>query len=156
MWSRLSRSQYETQKGAKNKSAMKKLVDGGRAPGIIAYQNGQPIGWCSVAPREEFLRLERSRILKPVDEQPVWSVVCFFVAKEHRGGGLSSKLLKAAIGFVRERGGRIVEGYPVEPQTKQPDAFMWMGLAAAFAKAGFKECARRSATRPVMRYTIKK
>lgn len=156
MWSRLSRSKYEAQKGARNKRAMKKLVDGGRAPGIIAYQNGQPIGWCSVAPREEFLRLERSRILKPVDEQPVWSVVCFFVAKEHRGGGLSSKLLKAAIGFVRERGGRIVEGYPVEPQTKQPDAFMWMGLAAAFAKAGFKECARRSATRPVMRYTIKK
>jgi hypothetical protein len=150
MWSRLSRSQYETQKGARNKRAMKKLVDGGRAPGIIAYQNGQPIGWCSVAPRQEFLRLERSRILKPVDEQPVWSVVCFFVAKEYRGGGLS------AIDFVRERGGRIVEGYPVEPQKQQPDAFMWMGLAAAFVKAGFKECARRSATRPVMRYTIKK
>jgi GNAT superfamily N-acetyltransferase len=156
MWSRLSRAQYETQKGARNKRAMKKLVDGGRAPGIIAYQNGQPIGWCSVAPREEFLRLERSRILKPVDEQPVWSVVCFFVAKEHRGRGISAKLLKAAIDFVRERGGRIVEGYPVEPQKKQPDAFMWTGLAAAFAKAGFEECARRSATRPVMRYTIKK
>jgi GNAT superfamily N-acetyltransferase len=156
MWPRLSRSQYEAQKGARNKRAMKKLVDGGQTPGIIAYQNGQPIAWCSVAPRQEFLRLERSRILKPVDEQPVWSVVCFFVAKEHRGGGLSAKLLKAAIDFVRERGGRIVEGYPVEPQKQQPDAFMWMGLAAAFAKAGFKEFARRSATRPVMRYTIKK
>jgi GNAT superfamily N-acetyltransferase len=155
MWPRLARSQYETQKGARNKRAMKKLVEGGRAPGIIAYQDGRPIGWCSVAPREEFLRLERSRILKPVDEQPVWSVVCFFVAKEHRGGGLSAKLLKAAIDFVRERGGSIVEGYPVEPQKKQPDAFMWTGLAAAFAKAGFKECARRSATRPVMRYMIK-
>ena len=94
MWPRLARSQYETQKGARNKRAMKKLVDGGRAPGIIAYQAGQPIGWCSVAPREEFLRLDRSRILKPVDEQPVWSVVCFFVAKEHRGGGLSAKLLR--------------------------------------------------------------
>ncbi len=156
MWPRLARSQYEAQKGARNKSAMKKLVDGGQTPGISAYQDGRPLAWCSVAPRQEFLRLERSRILKPVDEQPVWSVVCFFVAKEHRGGGLSAKLLKAAIDFVRERGGRIVGGYPVEPQTKQPDAFMWMGLAAAFAKAGFKECARRSATGPVMRYTIKK
>jgi GNAT superfamily N-acetyltransferase len=156
MWPRLARSQYEMQKGARNKLAMKKLVDGGHTPGIIAYQNGQPIGWCSVAPRQDFLRLERSRILKPVDEQPVWSVVCFFVAKEHRGGGLSTKLLKAAIDFVREQGGRIVEGYPVEPQKKQPDAFMWTGLAATFAKAGFKECARRSATRPVMRHTIKK
>ena len=156
MWPRLARSQYERQKGARNKRAMKKLVDGGRTPGIIAYQDGRPIGWFSVAPREEFLRLERSRILKPVDEQPVWSVVCFFVAKGHRGGGLSTKLLEAAIDFVRERGGRIVEGYPVEPQNKQPDAFMWTGLAAAFTKAGFKECARRSATRPVMHYTIKK
>ena len=156
MWSRLSRSQYEAQKGARNKRAMKKLVDNGHTPGIVAYQNGQPIAWCSVAPRESFIRLEHSRILKPVDGQPVWSVVCFFVAKEHRRGGLSAKLLKAAIDFVRGRGGRIVEGYPVEPQKMQPDAFMWTGLAAAFTKAGFKECARRSATRPVMRYTIKK
>jgi GNAT superfamily N-acetyltransferase len=156
MWSRLSRSQYETQKGARNERAMKKLVDGGRAPGIIAYQNGQPIGWCSVAPRQEFLRLERSRILKPVDEQPVWSVVCFFVAKEYRGGGLSAKLLKAAIDFVRVRGGRIVEGYPVEPKEKQADAFVWTGLASAFVKAGFKEVERRSETRPIMRYEIKR
>jgi GNAT superfamily N-acetyltransferase len=154
MWPRLARSQYETQKGARNKRAMKKLVDGGRTPGIIAYQDARPIAWCSVAPRQEFLRLERSRILKPVDEQPVWSVVCFFVAKEHRGGGLSAKLLKAAIDFVRERGGRIVEGYPVEPKDKQADAFVWTGLASAFVKAGFKEVERRSETRPIMRYEI--
>ena len=155
MWPRLVRSQYETQKGARNKRAMKKLVDGGRTPGIIAYQDGRPVGWCSVAPREEFLRLERSRILKPVDEQPVWSVVCFFVTKEHRRNGLSVKLLKAAIDFVRERGGRIVEGYPVEPVKKQADAFVWSGLASAFVKAGFKEVERRSETRPIMRYEIK-
>jgi GNAT superfamily N-acetyltransferase len=155
MWPRLPRSQYEKWKGAGNRRAMKKLVDGGHTPGIIAYQNGRPIAWCSVAPREEFLRLERSRILKPVDEQPVWSVVCFFVAKEHRGGGLSAKLLKAAIDFVRKRGGRVVEGYPVEPQKKQPDAFVWTGLASAFVKAGFKEVVRRSETRPIMRYEIR-
>jgi GNAT superfamily N-acetyltransferase len=155
MWPRLSRSQYEAQKGARNKRAMKKLVDNGHTPGIIAYQNDRPIAWCSVAPRESFIRLEHSRILKPVDEQPVWSVVCFFVAKEHRRGGLSAKLLKAAIDFVRERGGRIVEGYPVEPEKKQADAFVWTGLASAFVKAGFKEVERRSETRPIMRYMVK-
>lgn len=155
MWARLSRSQYEAQKGARNKRAMKKLVDNGATPGIIAYQNGQPIAWCSAAPRESFIRLEHSRILKPVDEQPVWSVVCFFVAKEHRGGGLSTKLLKAAIDFVREHGGSIVEGYPVEPGKKQADAFVWTGLASAFVKAGFKEVERRSETRPIMRYLVK-
>ena len=154
MWQRLKRSQYETQKGARNKRAMKRLVEDGHMPGIIAYRDGQPIAWCSVAPREEFLRLERSRVLKAVDEQPVWSVVCFFVAKEHRRSGLSASLLKAAIDFVRERGGRIVEGYPVEPNKRQADAFVWSGLASAFVKAGFKEVERRSETRPIMRYEI--
>lgn len=155
MWWRVARSQFNKQKGEKNKKAMKKLVDGGHTPGIIAYQNGQPIAWLSVAPRETFAVLERSKILKPVDERPVWSVVCFFVAKEHRRGGLSVKLLKAAIDFVRERGGRVVEGYPVEPKKKQADAFVWTGLASAFLKAGFKEVERRSETRPIMRYEIK-
>ena len=154
MWWRIARSQYETQKGARNKRAMKNLVDGGHTPGILVYQNGQPIGWCSVAPRESFSRLERSRGLKPVDEQPVWSVVCFFVAKEHRRNGLSVKLLKAAIEFVRGQGGRIIEGYPVDPKKKQADAFVWSGLASAFVKAGFKEVERRSETRPIMRYEI--
>ncbi len=154
MWWRVGRAQFNKQKGEKNKQAMKKLVDEGHTPGIIAYQNGRPIGWCSVAPRGTFSGLERSRILKPVDEEPVWSVVCFFVAKEHRRGGLSVKLLKAVIDFVRERGGRVVEGYPVEPKKKQADAFVWTGLASAFVKAGFKEIERRSETRPIMRYEI--
>jgi GNAT superfamily N-acetyltransferase len=154
MWPRLARSQYESQKGARNKRAMKKLVDSGHMPGIIAYRDGQPVAWCSVAPREEFLRFERSRILKPVDEQAVWSVACFFIAKEHRGGGLSAPLLKAAIDFVRERGGHIIEGYPVEPN-KRPTGSVWTGLASAFVKAGFKEVERRSETRPIMRYEIK-
>jgi GNAT superfamily N-acetyltransferase len=93
--------------------------------------------------------------LKRVDEEPVWSVVCFFVTKEHRRSGVSVKLLKAAIDFVRERGGRVVEGYPIEPKKDQPDAFVWTGLAAAFRKAGFREVERRSETRPIMRYEIR-
>jgi len=155
MWWRIARAQYERQKGAENRKALKKLVDGGHTPGIIAYQNGQPIAWCSVAPRESYPVLERSRILKPVDEKPVWSVVCFFVMKEHRRSGLLVKLLKAAIDFVREQGGRVVEGYPVEPQKKQADAFVWTGLASAFVRAGFEEVERRSETRPIMRYEIR-
>jgi GNAT superfamily N-acetyltransferase len=155
MWWRIPRSQYNKQKGEKNKRAMNALVEAGEVPGILAYLEGRPAGWCSVAPRESFSGLERSRILKPVDEQPVWSIVCFFIAKEYRRKGLSIKLLKAAIEFVRQRGGRIVEGYPVESKKDQPDAFVWTGLATAFAKAGFKEVERRSESRPIMRYTIK-
>ncbi|MFH0931574.1 MAG: GNAT family N-acetyltransferase, partial [Candidatus Zixiibacteriota bacterium] len=84
MWWRLSRSQFNKQKGEGNRKALKKIVDSGEIPGILAYADGKPIGWCSVAPREGFPVLERSRILKRIDEKPVWSVVCFFVAKPFR------------------------------------------------------------------------
>src|SRR5262245_47805580 len=114
MFWRLKSSEFSKQKGQPNKRAIKAIIDQNQQPGIIAYAGGQPVGWCSVAPRENFTRLESSRILKAVDEQPVravWSVNCFFIAKEHRRKRLTVRLLKAAIDFVRERGGRIVEGY---------------------------------------------
>jgi GNAT superfamily N-acetyltransferase len=154
MWWRIARSQFNQQKGDRNKRAMKAIVMSGEVPGVLAYADGKPVAWCAVAPRNSFPGLERSRILKPVDDRPVWSVVCFFVAKEYRRKGVSVKLLKAAINFVRERGGRIVEGYPVEPKKSQPDAFVWTGLAAAFVKAGFREVERRSESRPIFRCEI--
>lgn len=153
MWWRLSKREFDTQKGEGNRRAMKAIVDSGRVPGILAYHEGQPVGWCSVAPREEFPRLERSRILKPVDKQPVWSVVCFFVDKLHRHRGVAARLLEAAVEYVRERGGSIVEGYPVEPKRSGiPDLFAYHGLASMFRGVGFTEVARRSETRAMMRY----
>ena len=152
MWWRVARSQFNKQKGEANRRAMKTIVDACEVPGILAYEGSEPIAWCSVAPRPAFPGLERSRILKPVDEEPVWSIACFFVAKKHRRKGVSVKLLEAAVAFAHERGGRIIEGYPVEPLKDQPDAFVWTGLAAAFRKAGFREVARRSESRPIMRY----
>src|SRR5262245_15195272 len=154
MWWRIARSRYNEQKGAGNKRAMKAIVKSGEEPGILAYAGGQPIAWCSVAPREAYPVLENSRILKRVDDKPVWSIGCFFIAKGHRRKGVSVKLLKAVIDFVRSHNGLIVEGYPVEPNKNQPDAFMFPGLASAFRKAGFKEIERRSETRPIMRYQI--
>lgn len=155
MWYRLKRSEYEKQKGEANKKAMKTLVDGAAVPGIMAYRDGQPVAWCAVAPREDFSALERSRILKPIDDKPVWSIVCFFVKKNHRRQGLNIALLKAAIVFAKQRGAKILEGYPVEPKKdSMPDVFAFYGLASAFKKAGFNECLRRSETRPIMRYTI--
>ena len=134
---------------------MKALVNSGRIPGILAYHQQEPIGWCSVAPREEFPRLENSRILKRVDEKPVWSVVCFFIKKKFRSQGVSTQLLKAAINYVREVGGTIVEGYAIEPKKDSiPDVFAYNGPVKVFQNAGFKEVARRSETRPIMRYHI--
>ena len=155
MWWRLSTAQFKRDKGEGNRLAMKALVESGVVPGILAYDGGRAVGWCAVAPREEYPRLANSRILKPLDGQPVWSVVCFFVDKPHRRRGLTVALLRAAVDFVRERGGTIVEGYPVEPQKDSvPDVFAYHGLASAFLAAGFSEAVRRSPTRPIMRIAV--
>lgn len=154
LW-RLKRSVFEEQKGEQNKTAFKALVDSGKEPGILAYANGKPIGWCALAPRETYSALERSRVLKRLDDKSVWSIVCLFIARPYRRKGVSVELLKAAADYVRKRGGKIVEGYPVEPRKDEmPDAFAWTGLASAFLKAGFVECERRSETRPIMRCEI--
>jgi GNAT superfamily N-acetyltransferase len=156
MWWRLRRSEFNKNKGERNKKALKKIVSSGEVPGIIAYVNDQPVGWCSVAPREVFSTLQRSRVLKPVDGKPVWSVVCFFVAKPFRRKGISVKLLEASVGYVTKQGGKIIEGYPGDPGSALPDAFVYTGLVSAFRKAGFVEVLRRSKRRPIMRYFIEK
>jgi GNAT superfamily N-acetyltransferase len=155
MWFRLRNSEFEKQKGKGNKRAMKSIVNSGNVPGILAFDGELPVGWCSVAPRENFSRLDRSRILSPLDDLPVWSIVCFFILKKYRSRGLSLALLKAAIDHVKQQGGKIIEGYPVEPvKDRIPDVFAYYGLASSFRKAGFVECERRSETRPIMRYYI--
>jgi GNAT superfamily N-acetyltransferase len=152
---RLPRKQWEAQKGAGNREALRALVEGGETPGLLGYQGGRPVGWCAVAPRPSYPALGRSRVLAPVDDEPVWSVSCLFVDKGHRRKGVSVRLLRAAVEFVRGRGGRVVEGYPVEPaQESAPAAFVWTGLASAFLAAGFVEVARRSPTRPIMRRVL--
>jgi GNAT superfamily N-acetyltransferase len=156
MFWRLPRREWDARRGAGNKRALKKIVSsGGIAPGIIAYLGKEPIGWCAVAPREHYIRLEGSRILKPVDDQPVWSISCLYINKIYRRKGVSTQLLKGAVEFATKHGARIVEGYPVEPMTdKMPDPFLWHGVPSAFKAAGFKEVARRSETRPIMRLAI--
>jgi GNAT superfamily N-acetyltransferase len=121
-------------------------------PGLIAYDGRVPVGWCAIAPRTDYPALARSRILRPIDAERVWSVSCLFVARPYRRRGVSTRLLEAAADHARRHGARIIEGYPVEPkQEKLPDAFVWTGLASAFRHAGFREVARRSPTRPIMR-----
>jgi len=155
MWWRLKRSEFNLQKGEGNRKALMALVDSGEVPGLLGYIDGQPVAWCSVAPREAYPVLGRSRVLKPVDDKPVWSLVCFFIARPFRGKGVSVRLIEAALDHVRRLGGQVVEGYPVEPRKdRMPDAFAWTGFASAFRKAGFVEVLRRSETRPIMRYTL--
>ncbi len=155
MTPRLTRRQFERLKGEGNRQAMKSLVFSGRVPGVLAYRAGRPVGWCSIEPRHAIPGLSRSRICAPVDDRPVWSVVCMFVAKDSRGKGVSVALLEGAVEWARCQGADCVEGYPVEPVKKpMPAVFAYTGLASAFKRAGFKEVARRSPTRPLMRRSL--
>jgi GNAT superfamily N-acetyltransferase len=153
---RLAHADYERRKGLANRRAMQRLVaKGAVAPGVIAYVDHEPVGWCAVAPRETFVRLARSRVLRPVDSQPVWSIVCLFVARGYRRRGVSVALLEGAAGFAADRGATIVEGYPVDARRGEvPAVFAWTGTLAAFRAAGFQEVARRSAERPIVRRRI--
>jgi GNAT superfamily N-acetyltransferase len=152
MWWRLAAKEWKENQGEGNKAALRSLVEAGQVPGLIAYVDGGPAGWISLGPRECFPRFERSRILKPVDERPVWSIVCFFIAKPHRRRGLSVTLLRAAVDYAKREGAEVLEGYPNEPRKESAvDAFMYTGLKRAFDQVGFEEVARRSETRPIMR-----
>lgn len=154
MWWRSPRSEFNALKGDGNRAAFRSVVESGAPPGVLVYAGDRPVGWCAIAPREHYPGLARSRILKPVDDQPVWSVTCFFIAKGWRRRGLAVRLLRAAVAFAQERGARIVEGYPVESRQDMPAVFAWIGMASTFRRAGFVEVARRSETRPIMRLTL--
>ena len=155
MWPRLTAAEFQRGKGEPNRRRLERLVDSGEPPGLIAYLGKEAVGWIALAPRQEYVRLERSRVLARVDDKPVWSVVCFFVKRTHRGKGVSGALLAAAIEHARRRGARILEGYPILVKKRRtPDAFAWFGLVAPFKRAGFEEVARRSETRPIMRFEL--
>jgi GNAT superfamily N-acetyltransferase len=151
MWPRLSRAEFRAGVGEKNRRALKRIVAAGEPPGILAYVDGEPAGWCAVGPRSIYRCYEKSKTLAPVDDRPAWSVVCFFVARPHRRQGLSVRLLREAARYAASRGATIVEGYPTDSKARIADAWVWTGVAAAFERAGFREVARRARTRPIMR-----
>lgn len=154
MWWRITRSQFDKNKNAGNKRAMKNLVNSGEIPGILAYFGNKVVGWCSVAPREQFGSLNRSPVLKRIDDKPVWSIVCLFLDRKQRGIGLSKTLISGAIDYVRERGGRIVEAYPYITPEGSSALTNFMGSPELFKQAGFVECTRPSKSKLVMRYYI--
>jgi GNAT superfamily N-acetyltransferase len=141
--------------GAQNKQAMCDLVSGGTMPGLVGYLGDTPVGWISLGPREDYLKLRRSPIMKPVDDTRVWSVVCSYVARPYRGMGLQRRLLAAAISFARENGVRVLEAYPVDKAGRSHDDFMFFGSRSLYERAGFTEVVRRSPSRVVMRRKLR-
>jgi GNAT superfamily N-acetyltransferase len=154
MWWRQSSSEWQKRRGSDRREALKTIVSQDKVPGILAYSNGQPVGWCSIGPKEEFNRLERSRTLKSVGDQSVWSVVCFFVTINFRNKGVSTKLLEAAVKYAAKQGAKTIEGYPSRSKERQFDAAVYTGLASMFSKIGFIDVGSTSRTRTIMRYTL--
>jgi GNAT superfamily N-acetyltransferase len=141
--------------GKDNKQQLRELAGGDTAPGLIGYLDGLPVGWISLGPRDDYLKLRRSPVMKPVDDADVWSIVCTYVDKAHRGLGLQHRLLRAAIDFARDSGVRILEAYPVDKPERSHDDFMFFGSRSLYERAGFIEVVRRSPTRVVMRRRLR-
>jgi len=157
MYWRLKRKEMEANKSAGNRKAFRALVLSGAEPGVLAYDDGEPVGWVSVGPRESYGSLERSQVLRRIDERPVWSLVCLFVPKRHRGVGLARDLVAAAVRYAGRRGATMVEAYPRDPGDGRLSSLSsYMGTPALFAAAGFREVARPSDTRVVMRRALRR
>ena len=132
---------------------MKALVWDDKPTGILGLYEGEAIAWCAFAPREDYLKLEKSRVHKPIDDQQVWSVPCMFIRKDFRNAGISVQLLKGVVQYAKDSKIRIVEAYPAIPtQEKLPDSFAWTGLYKSFERAGFEIVDRTSRNRPMVRY----
>ena len=120
-----------------NKRALKALVERGGVPGLIGYENGQPIGWVSLGPRENYAKLKRSPVMKPVDDKPVCSIICFVVDPGARRRGVAEAMLKGAIAWARKQGVKLLEAYPCDNLVKARDDSMWFGAKSMFDRAGF-------------------
>jgi len=137
-----------------NKRALKALVDHGVVPGLLGYEGGRAIGWVSLGPREDYAKLARSPVMKPVDDEPVWSIICFVVDPSVRRKGVAEAMLRGALAWARKRGVALVEAYPCDKPKRAADDSMWFGAKRMFDRAGFSEVARRKPTRPIVRKRI--
>jgi GNAT superfamily N-acetyltransferase len=141
---RLTRTDFDANKGEKNKRAFKNLVQK-RPPGILAYDDADAVGWCAIAPREDYLRPRNTSN---------WSITCLFVKKGYRRQRLSTALIEAASQWAKSQGATIIEAYPTEPGQDLPDPFIFTGVISSFTRAGFKEVKRPSKTRAIMRRKV--
>jgi len=152
MYWRVPGREFERLWGGGAKAAFAEVVKAGPPPGLLAYRDGRPVGWCAVAPRETYRRVLRSPTIGPLDQQPAWAIVCFYVERGQRRDGVAAALLDAAVDFAAANGAEAVEGYPKDTRgAKRHANELFVGTVAMFRQAGFEEVGRRSPTRPIMR-----
>lgn len=158
MYYRLAHRDYQAEPGltlsVSNRARLAALAAGPLAPGLIGYLDGEPVCWVSLGPREDFARLATSPTMRRVDEEAVWSIVCFVVPAMHRGQGLAHRMLQAAIGFAASHGARLLEAYPTDRDGPVSRDAPWFGSLSQFRAAGFEEVARHRPARPIVRLRL--
>jgi GNAT superfamily N-acetyltransferase len=135
--------------GRSRKSFLKRRVDAGVTVGLLAYAAGEPVAWCSVAPKDTYRRLEKLQPAYKVEN--VWSIVCFYVRRDHRKRNVTGSLIEAAIRFAKQRGADAIEAYPVN---KDSPSYRFMGFVPVFRKLGFEEIGTAGTRRHVMRLRL--
>jgi ribosomal protein S18 acetylase RimI-like enzyme len=158
MYWRLAKGEWkgpQRERSVRNKVKFAKIVAAGPAPGVLAFDGATAVGWVAIAPRADFPALDRSRFLKAVDEESVWSLPCFYIKSGYRGRGIMRALVAAAVDHAAAAGARIVEAYPVDTAKRLSAASAYTGAASTFRRAGFKTVARRAAHRPIVRKSVK-
>lgn len=148
---RMTSAEYSRSTKETRIAALDALIVKGTPVGVLAYADGEPVGWVSVAPRETLGALERYRALARVDERPVWSVNCFFLDRRVRRQGVTLDLLRAAINYARSQGATLIEGYPVATGAR---LYTYMGSPETFRRAGFVDVTPPGRERLVMRYIV--
>lgn len=156
MYYRLKKKAFDEGKsGGRNKTLLQQLVWKHQPTGLLGIYEGNAVAWCAFAPREDFIKLENSRVHKRIDDAAVWSIPCFYIDKKFRKKGFTFELLKAVINHAKRKGIKVIEAYPVIPTTgKLPDAFAWNGLYQSFERAGFEIVDQASKNRPMVRYYL--
>lgn len=153
MWFRLTRSEWDKAGRDGRKRSFRMLVERGPPPGVLGYRDDTPVAWVALAPRAEQRVIERSRVTRPIDDRPALAITCFYLAPRCRRQGLMRPLIGAALAEARRQGAGLVEAYPTDaPPDRRVTGFR--GLLRPFLEAGFREVARRSPTRPILRLEL--
>ena len=137
-----------------NKRDLERLARSRQPPGLLAFDGGNCVGWCELAPRADLDWLARGRHFRPVDDLPVWSLPCFYVRRTHRRQGVMGTLIGAAVGVATASGAPALEAYPVDTTVPGHTRNLFLGVASVFAEHGFQVVARRQPDRPVMRKVL--
>jgi predicted GNAT family acetyltransferase len=161
MYWRLPNKEWQAVRGDGAKRLMKKRVKAGPPPGVLAFSGDEAVGWLQIGPRRDapqwntVRRVSAPLKLSDADDARVWAATCFFVKPGMRRQGVTGALLKGGVAFARESGARVVEACPIETDGRMDAISLYVGHAAAFRRAKFKEVARRKDNRPLMRLTLR-